>query len=102
MPKLDEWCMHYGVRGDWSKAPELWTPTDETTQHLNGRIYDDKRFFRDGERVTTSAIKGKRGGKVVTKSGTEYELLESAEEYEKEFPGARQRLMDSLPEIPEC
>lgn len=50
--------------------------------------------------VTCSPAVGKRGNLIVTKSGSEYELLEVETGYEAAFPGARERVFASLPELP--
>lgn len=98
MPKIDEWYVTYGTRDNWRRGvdPDL-SPKSDRTQHLSGRISQDDRFF-DGDRVTTSTIKGKCGGKVLTNSGTLYDLGEPEAAYEKEFPNARERLFNSLPD----
>lgn len=89
--KIDNWVFVHGG-GDPYKAPEVGG------LFLNG-IVTGHPVRPDGNQVTTSAIAGKRGGKVVTKN-TEYELGEARADYEAAYPGARQRLLDSLPELP--
>lgn len=55
--------------------------------------------FTDGDKVTTSPLIGKRNGKVVTKSGSEYELGYVDQAYEQLFPNAEQRLLAQLQEL---
>lgn len=50
----------------------------------------------DGHSIVTSSLLGRSGNLVVTSSGSYITLGEPREDYEAEFPGAKQRLMDSL------
>lgn len=71
------------------KAPELWT------QKISGLLdSEDSDHW-----IKTSSIKGKRGEFLVTNSGSEYILGSVNPEYELQFPNARKRLFDSLPEV---
>jgi len=88
-PILEKWAM---IMADPFQAPEIATAV------LNGLVYGHPRHH-DGKRVSTSRVKGKRDGRVVTFSGSEYILGEVAPNYEKAFPGARERLMKSLPKV---
>ena len=54
----------------------------------------------DGKEVTTSCVVGRAGNKVVTKSGSEYELGTVDPAYESMFPGAPQRVLARLSRIP--
>ena len=89
--KLEQWGV-VGIPSHPFEAPELWT------QRLTGNTVGDTRR-KDGTAVTTAPIEGKRNGKVVTMSGSEWELGEVAEEYERLYPDARNRLMGSLPDV---
>lgn len=98
MPKLNNWCIIYGVADNWRDQPNAFTAPELLTPHLQGRISDDYRFW-DGDLVTTSTIKGKRGDFIVTNSGTEYEIGNPSKEYEKEYPNSKERLLNSLEEV---
>jgi hypothetical protein len=86
--KLENWSVVYGP-WDGYKAPE------QITSHLYGFVYGNPKFV-DGIDITTSAIRGQRDGRIVTQSGTEYELGATDPIYETKFPDARQRLFNSL------
>lgn len=55
----------------------------------------------DGKTIVTSSIVGKFRGKVITNNGSEIELGEPKEAYEKAFPNAKRRLFDTLPQCTE-
>jgi hypothetical protein len=78
-----------------------YTPPELIVTRLAGNVYNYPNPNRhpDGKFITTSAVMGKRNGKVVTYSGSEYELLDVDPEYEKLFPNAKERLMNRLPNI---
>lgn len=87
--KLNNWAMiSYGSP---YRAPEL------RQQCLIGNT-EGHPNWEDGHSIVTSGLRGRRGDLVVTGSGSLVELGEPREDYEKEYPGAKQRLMDSLPE----
>ncbi len=87
--RIDDWAVITPI--DPYVAPET------QTQCLNGRVFGHPRFD-DGHFVTTSSICGKNNkGEVVTSSGSAYELGPINTSYEVAFPGARERLLDSLP-----
>ena len=88
--RIENWSM--GSNATPYMAPE------QVCFRLCGQAYFHPRF-RDGKVITTSAIIGKRNGLVATRSGSFYELGEPSPDYEKEFPGARQRVLDRLSEI---
>jgi signal peptidase I len=70
---------------------------EQITAHLDGLVYNHPRYpFEQGKPVSTSPIVGKRGDKVVTRSGTEYELGAVLADYEAQFPNAKERLLQSL------
>lgn len=85
MLKLEDWAL-------------FGHPLGVAVPRLNGKVYGHTKFV-EGESVTTSAVIGKRDGKVVTKSGSEYTLGKANADYEKEYPGARERLLESLDDI---
>lgn len=74
------------------KAPEL------VTLKLHGLL--DSEDSEDSDYwVRTSTVVGKRGGNVVTNSGSEYELVTVNPEYENVYPNARERLFSTLKEV---
>jgi hypothetical protein len=86
--KLENWFLVYGDYDPY-KPPEC------NTQHLAGKVFGNPNF-NDGEEIRTSPIVGKEGDKIVTKSGSVYELGEVLPDYEKQYPGARERLFNSV------
>lgn len=95
---LKNWCVVCGVEDNWRKTPDGYTAPEQITQHLHGNVFNHSGF-EDGTLITTSTIKGKRDGKAVTLSGTEYELGEVLTDYELNFKDARNRLFNSLPQV---
>ncbi len=89
--RLENWAKIANPESPF-QAPEMWIP------QLTGDVYGHPRF-EDGTGVTTSRIMGKRDGKVITYSGLEYELGEVDAEYEKLYPDAFNRLMNTLDEL---
>lgn len=85
--RLENWAVVYS--GSPYQAPELQIP------RLVGNVFGHPSF-EDGEMVTTSSIKRKDGECIVTNSGSYYTLGGIDPEYEKQFPNAKQRLMNSL------
>ncbi len=90
MPKLENWSMVNRNENSY-QAPEQGIPA------LSGEVYNHPRF-EDGLIVTTSSIINKKGENVLTYSGSEYELGKVSEEYEKIYPDAKERLLNSLKE----
>jgi len=84
--KIENWGIV--LRGGPYQAPEQFTT------HLVGAVYGhpNPRHY-DGKHIQTSAIvSGDPATETVTtRSGSVYELGEVAPEYEKQFPGARER-----------
>lgn len=82
------------VRGDSYIAPELMD------QCLHGNVFGHPKK-PDGSEVTTSAIVGWDANTrtVITKSGTHYLCGEIDPEYEKVYPDARQRMVNSLTRV---
>ena len=64
-------------------------------QCLMGQVYGHPRF-EDGTEVTTSSIAGVEGDLIVTKSGMKYKLDMVNPEYERLYPNAKDRLLQSL------
>jgi hypothetical protein len=62
---------------------------------LHGFVIGHPRC-QDGKEVTTSLVVSRHGNKVVTKSGSEYELGEVDPSYESLYPNARRRLLAYL------
>jgi len=85
--RIENWAV---VVSDPYAAPEA------RRQKLQGEVFGHPRF-PDGTTVTTSSIVGKNWkGHVTTSSGSYYELGQVDPAYEEQFPGARDRLLDSL------
>lgn len=88
--KIEDWAIVFVPPHDYYMAPEL------QKRSLNGRVFGHPKF-PNGHWVTTSDIVGvTEYDEILTKSGSTYELGEAREEYEKLFPDAKQRLLDSL------
>jgi hypothetical protein len=85
--RLDNWSVVND--GDPYKAPE------QQESRLHGNAFGHPRFD-DGKTITTSAILTKDGDLILTRSGSRYELGDIDPEYEKIYPNARKRLIDSL------
>ena len=87
--KVERWCvvsrMEYGFQ-----------PPDIGKHCLQGFVHGHQ-FHTDGKGVTTSRMVGRNGNRVVTKSGSEYELGEPDPAYEAQYPNAKERLLASLP-----
>lgn len=65
-------------------------------QRLNGDVFGDPRF-QDGATITTSPISHVANGRVVTMSGSEYELGAPRKDYEAMFPNCKHRLLHGWP-----
>jgi hypothetical protein len=72
-----------------------YDPSEMIIQALHGIVYGHYNF-QDGSHITTSRIKAYKNGKIVTVSGSEYDLGEIDPEYEALYPNARDRLIKSL------
>ena|ERR1035437_9848080 len=83
-PELRKQCLTGNLISD------IW-PISEQPQNIGLRVSPMSCF--------TTPIVGKSGNCVVTQSGTHYKLLTVAPEYEVLYPGAFERLMNSLQEI---
>ena len=70
-------------------------PPEEDAVCLFGFVAGHQRH-RDGKEVLTSAVMHCVAHRIVTKSGTEYELGSVDPSYERSYPGALQRLLARL------
>lgn len=86
--KLEKWCVI-------SRNLPALQPPEQERSCLHGFVTGHPRCH-DGKEVTTSLVMGKNGNKIVTKSGSEYELGAADAFYEAEFPNARERLLARL------
>ena len=88
MLKLENWSLVFGNPDPWL-APEL--------QHicLHGKVFNHPNHG-NGTWIRTSRIIRKEKGFIVTHSGSKYELGKVNPDYEKEYPGAKDRLLLSL------
>ena len=86
--RLENWSVVFSDNDPYLH-PELQTLS------LCGNVFNHPRF-KDGKRVTTSSIKGFDGELIMTSSGSKYELGEIDPEYEKLYPDAKNRLLNSL------
>ena len=75
-------------------------PPEEDAVCLFGLVAGHQRH-RDGKEVLTSAVVYWADNRVVTKSGTEYELGAVDPSYERCYPGALQRLLARLEMAPQ-
>jgi len=89
--RIENWAILYREQDPYL-APEL------RTNCVGGNVHDNPKFT-NGTYIHTSSIEGKRGNKIVTHSGSEYELGEPNPEYEKIYPDARNRVFNSLKEV---
>ena len=88
MPTLNNWSI-VAHSGNPYLAPELHSCC------LCG-IVSDHPAFEDGARIQTSSIVAKNDEEIVTFSGSTYLLGTVDPDYESQFPGAYERLLDSL------
>lgn len=86
--RLENWAVCRATGQSPYSAPET------VVQVLSGKVYDHPHFD-DGDEITTSGIVGIRDGKVLTQSGSLYELGEPAPGYEAAFPGAKARVLSN-------
>lgn len=76
----------------------IWGPPDFSTPILHGNVYGHEEI-QDGQTIISSIVIGVKNGKVITKSGSEYELDDVDPNYENIFPNAKERVLQSLPQI---
>lgn len=87
-PKLENWSLRY--------VPDPYLPPELCKMVLYGEVYNHPRF-KDGEKIITSMIEKITAiGTIITYSGTEYEIGKPEEEYERQFPDARNRLLKRI------
>lgn len=87
--RIDNWSLV--VDPDPYKAPEQLIP------RIQGIVFGNPKFS-EGLAVTTSAVVGRRGDNVCTRSGSEYQLGYVDPLYEAAFPDALNRLFKTLKE----
>jgi hypothetical protein len=88
MIKIENWSIVEKADNPY-QAPEL------RKQYLRGTVYNHP-IKGDGKLVITSSIIKEEDGYIITNSGSIYELGTVDEEYEKLFPDAKNRLIESL------
>ena len=88
MACLENWCI-VEDESDPFQAPELRWPL------LQGNVYGSDKF-PDGKLIAMGRPVSRQGDAVVTASGSVYELGAVDPRYEASFPGAKQRLLNSL------
>jgi hypothetical protein len=86
--KLDKWCVV-------SRSFTAWQPPEQARCCLHGLVSGHPRCA-DGKPVTTSLMIGCHQNRIVTKSGSEYELGEVDAAYETLYPNAQPRLLATL------
>lgn len=86
--RIDHWCI-IARSSPWLQPPE------HERFCLHGVVRGHYRCA-DGKEVTTSTIVSRRGDRVVTKSGSEYELGPADPMYEALYPNARERMLANL------
>jgi hypothetical protein len=86
--KLERWCVI-------SRSSPALQPPETDRVCLHGIVSGHTRCA-DGKEITTSLVVSRNGSRVVTKSGSEYELGVADPAYESLFPNARQRLFARL------
>lgn len=88
---------------DWfiGAADSPFTAPTERRGNLHGRVYGHASI-PDGEEITSSRIAGVADGRLVTVSGSKYELGEPLAAYELAYPNARALVLGQtiVPEIP--
>lgn len=85
MPRMENWSICNFLPDEYA-APESGVPV------LRGEVHDHERF-EDGTYITTSKIVAVSKDKdITTVSGSVYVLGVVDAEYEKMFPGAKDRL----------
>lgn len=86
--KLNRWCVV-------SRTEYGFQPPDSGPNCLQGYVLGH-HCHADGKGVTTSRLVGRNGDRVVTRSGSEYDLEEPDPAYEAQYPNAKERLLESL------
>lgn len=88
---LEDWAFeeHPATAGNAYLAPE------QRVMCLTGRVFGNYRFI-DGEPIITSRLICAVTDDVVQTMNSFYKLGKPAEEYERQYPNAKQRLIDQL------
>lgn len=87
--RIENWSVVNPILDPY-QAPETRSPS------LYGKVFGHPKFV-DGHWATTSSIYGKTAkNEVATVSGSSYELGQVDPSYEKKFPDAKNRLLNSL------
>jgi len=89
--RLENWSLVTRVSNPY-QAPELGVPC------LHGLVYGHPKL-PDGYEMSSSRVVKTEGEDIITESGTHYELGQIDPEYEKIYPNAKQRLIESLKKI---
>lgn len=88
---------NWRVVGVMPSSGFLRLPENATT-HLSGVVTGHPKKA-DGTPVTTSRVVGRDGSRIVTESGSRYELGDVDPAYEQVFLGAKNRFLASLPQV---
>ena len=84
--RIENWCLV-------PDGPDPYRPPEAPQRvRLQGDIYEDSRF-ENGDFVTTSPVERTDGEYAVTANGTFYKLGEVSVDYERAFPGAKERFL---------
>jgi hypothetical protein len=86
--RIEHWSLHSRPLGQWQ------SPEDEGVC-LFGSVVGHPRH-RDGKEVLTTPVVECRANRIVTRSGSEYELGTADPSYERCYPGAFRRLLARL------
>jgi hypothetical protein len=86
--KLQHWSLHSRPLGEW-QSPE------QDGVRVFGYVYGHP-LHRDGKEVLTSPVIRCSANRIVTRSGSEYELGAVNPAYERRYPGALDRLLIRL------
>jgi hypothetical protein len=91
--RLEMWCVT-----PLSASP--YTPPECQAHGLHGTVYGHpSRHFFDGDSITTSEVVSLRAegdnAIVTTRTGTNYLLGQVDPDYERAYPNARQRVIDT-------
>lgn len=103
---MEVWTLeNWSVVLVWPRGAFIQIP-EHGRQALSGNVYGRTRFqsgepMLPGESITTSPFKeyDAENDAVVTLNGSRYRLGTVDPEYEKQFPNAKERLVNSLPVI---
>lgn len=97
LPIVNDWAIVFNPA---SISP--YTAPEQISQSIHGVVFNHSKFS-DGDSITTNSIVGKRELEgeevVVTRSGSLYRLGEVLADYGKQFPDAKARLLNSMPEV---